>query len=608
MDNDAYEEYVPVRERRANLALRASAAASRLGASSLEAAARDAANVDKANAPQLVADKARKRERPTLLDTVAELRANVKPAEKSEVQKVEEEEKELLDQLAQQPALKAVRELASGVIYTKPMRTSWAPPRYLVNAPEKEHDKVRNTYRILVEGNSVPPPCVSFAEMKLPRCVLHELAARQIKHPTPIQMQGLPVVLSGRDMIGIAFTGSGKTMVFIIPLLLRAWEMELRLPFAPGEGPAGLVLCPSRELARQTYDIATEFCKRIGADRRSGVELRTYLAIGGIPSDSHVLRQGVHIVVATPGRLLDMLRKRRLNLDACRYIALDEADRLIDLGFEEDIRAIFDFFTAQRQTLMFSATMPTKIQNFASSALVQPVVVNVGRAGAASLNIVQNVEVVRQDARASRLLNVLQRTPPPVLIFCENKADVDEIHEYLLTKSVEAVSIHGGKDQEERETAMRQFRASQKDVLVATDVAAKGLDFPNIQHVINYDMPKEIQTYVHRIGRTGRGMQTGTATTFVNMQDSPSLIADLMQLLIEAKQNVPEALYEIVPDGVTGLNAMSAVGGVQGCAYCGGLGHRVQVCPKLEAEKMKAIVGNGTSGERFNRGGFGGEW
>lgn len=547
----------------------------------------------------------------TLLDQAAELRARFDVVEKTEEQRAEDEEAQLLAELARQPALKAVGELASGVVYTEPMKTSWTPPRYLRDAPASHHEEVRDVHRILVEGRDIPPPCVSFAEMKLPSSILSELTRLGIKHPSPIQMQGLPVALSGRDMIGIAFTGSGKTLVFALPAIMAAWEMEARMPHLTGGGPASLILSPSRELARQTFDIVTEFCKRIADAPRGGPRLRTFLAIGGVQVDSNVLRQGVHVVVATPGRLLDLLRKRRINLASCKCVALDEADRLIDLGFEEDIRAIFDFFTAQRQTLMFSATMPTKIQNFASSALVQPVVVNVGRAGAASLNITQDVEVVRHDSRVVHLLEVVQKTPPPALIFCENKADVDEIHEFLLTKGVEAVSVHGGRDQEDRELAMRRFRSGKKDILVATDVAAKGLDFPNIQHVINYDMPKDIQTYVHRIGRTGRGDQSGTATTFLSNLDDPSVIADLVQLLIEAKQTVPESLYALVPDlGAISNDVAASASGVKGCAYCGGLGHRVQACPRLEAEKMKSLVSGGTTGgERFNRGGgVGADW
>jgi ATP-dependent RNA helicase DDX41 len=218
-----------------------------------------------------------------------------------------------------------------------------------------------------------------------------------------------------------------------------------------------------------------------------------------------------------------------------------------------------------------------------------------------------------------QLLDALQKTEPPALIFCENKNDVDEIHEYLLLKCVEAVSIHGSKDQEEREFAMREFRAGKKHVLVATDVAAKGIDLIGIQHVINYDMPTEIENYVHRIGRTGRGGQRGLATTFVTSSDEPSVLADLMQLLVEAKQLVPEALLELVPDATSAAflgaanKAPESVGGVQGCAYCGGLGHRVNTCPKLQSEKMKALVQGAGGGPRSmaDRGGtaaFGGEW
>jgi ATP-dependent RNA helicase DDX41 len=195
---------------------------------------------------------------------------------------------------------------------------------------------------------------------------------------------------------------------------------------------------------------------------------------------------------------------------------MDEADRMVDVGFEEDMRTVFSYFKAQRQTLLFSATMPQKIQDFARTALVKPIIVNVGRAGAANLDVIQEVEYVKQEAKIVYLLECLQKTAPPVLIFAENKADVDDIHEYLLLKGVEAVSIHGGKSQEERDWAIRMFKDGKKDVMVATDVAGKGMDFADIQHVINFDMPAEIENYVHRIGRTGRSGKTGIATTFIN--------------------------------------------------------------------------------------------
>lgn len=266
-----------------------------------------------------------------------------------------------------------------------------------------------------------------------------------------------------------------------------------------------------------------------------------------------------------------------------RYLVLDEADRMVDMSFEEDIRTILSYFKSQRQTLLFSATMPKKIQNFARSALVNPVTINVGRAGAANLDVIQEVEYVKQEAKIVYLLECLQKTAPPVLVFAQKKSDVDDMHEYLLLKGVEAVAIHGGKDQEERHWAVRQFKEGKKDVLIATDVASKGLDFPDIQHVINYDMPEDMESYVHRIGRTGRCGKTGLATTFINKGCSESTLIDLKHLLVEAKQKIPPVLAALESQNDEYLE----LGDERGCSYCGGLGHRITECPKLEAMQNK---------------------
>lgn len=322
-----------------------------------------------------------------------------------------------------------------------------------------------------------------------------------------------------------------------------------------------------RELARQTSLFLRNLADAAMTD--SYPEIRVLTCIGGesLKNQIETIRRGVHVVVATPGRLIDMLDKKIMNLNVCRYLCFDEADRMIDMGFEEEVRNIISYFKvheitltdfnttilvikslilkAQRQTLLFSATMPKKIQNFAKSALVKPVTVNVGRAGAASTNIIQEVEYVKPESRIPHLLQSLQKTPPPVLIFAEKKQDVDAIHEYLLMKGVEVVSIHGGKEQEERTWAIDKFKSAEKDVLVATDVASKGLDFPDIQHVICFDMPEDIENYVHRIGRTGRRGQQGMSTTFVNRSIEEAVLLDLKHLLIEAKQKVPEFLQNL---------------------------------------------------------------
>ena len=276
---------------------------------------------------------------------------------------------------------------------------------------------------------------------------------------------------------------------------------------------------------------------------------------------------------------------------------------MVDLGFEDDLREILGYFKSQRQTLMFSATMPAKIRAFAHSALVDPVTVNVGRSGAANLDVIQEVEYVKQEAKLVYLLECLQKTAPPVMVFAENQRDVDDVHEYLLLKGVEAAAVHGGKDQDERSAAIDDFKAGRADVLVATDVASKGLDFPDIQHVINYDMPREIENYVHRIGRTGRCGKTGVATTFVNKSQSESVLLDLKHLLREAKQRVPPVLAAL-HDPMDELQALADASGTKGCAYCGGLGHRIADCPKLDTQNKEAAR---RQKDYLGSGGFGGE-
>jgi len=504
--------------------------------------------------------------------------------EETKEEKQANEEQLLLSHLStsHQP-LQGIKEAAQGGRKgeDEDVVTGWRPLKRYRSLTTDECDARRKKYGILVDGVDMPPPIASFSDMRFPRPILEALKAKGISSPTPIQLQGLPAILAGRDMIGIAFTGSGKTLVFALPLIMRALQFEMALPLTRGEGPVGLIVCPSRELARQTYEVITHFTTHL-AQSGHYPHLNTLFCIGGIQLTDQLqaMKSGViHMVVATPGRLLDMLQKKKLTLNNCQYLALDEADRLVDLGFEEDIRTLFDFFTHRRQTVLFSATMPKKIQEFALSALIRPLIVNVGRAGAANLDVIQEVEYVKKENRLVYLLEALQKTAPPVLIFASNQSDVDEIHEYLLLKGVEAVAIHGGKGQDERLRAVDQFKGRLKDVLVATDVASKGLDFADVQHVINYNMPNEIEDYVHRIGRTGRRGRTGVATTFINRECAETILLDLKHLLNEAKQKVPPVLASMEDTRVGGGGAGVGVA----CQYCGGLGHSVLDCPKLAA-------------------------
>lgn len=584
-DEEEYEEYIPLKQR--------------LSKSNANVRTKESIIVHEEN-----------KEGKTLLDEAEELRKQLAGLDKKTLKQQKQQSSELLllkeAIQVQTNALQSNEEIAQGVRYVESLKTSWTPPHYIAQQNQEAHDAVRKKWHILIEGEDCPPPIKSFREMKFPSCILKALEVKNITKPTPIQVQGLPALLSGRDIVGIAFTGSGKTLTFSLPMIMLALEEELKLPLEPGEGPIGLILCPSRELARQTFEFVDFICQHTimpshHYDSNKPL-LRSILCIGGEDKRSQiepVQRHGVHCIIATPGRINDLLNSGKINLNLCKYLVLDEADRMLDFGFDEEVHSIINHFKQQRQTVLFSATMPHKFQEFAKNTLIKPLVINVGRAGAANLDVIQEVEYVKSEAKIVYLLECLQKTPPPVIIFCEKKQDVDEIHEYLLIKGVSAVSIHGGKDQEERNEAIRQFKNYEKDVLIATDIAAKGLDFPDIQHVINFDMPDEIENHVHRIGRTGRCGKTGVATTFINKDVNESTLLDLKHLLIEAKQRVPPVLQALEdPD-----DDIRTIGGIGGCAFCGGLGHRITDCPKLDKDARR--LGQGRK-DSLVRGG--GDW
>ncbi|KIM87685.1 hypothetical protein PILCRDRAFT_815266 [Piloderma croceum F 1598] len=584
--DDSYEPYIPVAQRReAKLAKLTS-----WGASSEKEKAKkqlDELEERRDEEEEEAKRKEKARKERTLLMEAQDVHSKKaeEDAKKTEGEKAEEADAEILAAIANRRILASDMELAKGISYSEPLKTSWRPPKYIRDKSEEEHRKLREKFHILVDGDDIPPPIEHFQDMKIPKPMLDFLKSHRIVTPTPIQLQGISTAFSGRDMIGIAFTGSGKTLAFCLPLIMMALEEEMKLPFVRGEGPVGVVLCPSRELATQTHENLLTWTTAIAKDGKYP-QLNTLLCMGGISmgEQSHVMNKGLHIVVATPGRLIDMLEKKRFTFKNCKYFCMDEADRMIDLGFEDDVRNIMSFFKRQRQTLLFSATMPRKIQDFAQQSLIKPVLVNVGRAGAANLDVLQVVEYVKQEAKMVYLLECLQKTPPPVIIFSENKNEVDDIQEYLLLKGVEAVAIHGSKSQEERQYAIKSFKSGAKDVMVASGVASKGLDFNDIQHVIIFTMPKEIEDYVHQIGRTGRSGKTGIATTFVNMNTAEQTLLDLKYLLMEAGQKVPPFLQSIEdPRAAQG-------GSLKGCPVCGGLGHGISNCPKLEDAQRRQMA------------------
>ncbi|KAF9532415.1 DEAD-box protein abstrakt [Crepidotus variabilis] len=578
-EDETYEPYIPVAQRRQEKLAKLSSLGFNSGRKTEKKQEEEReAQEEEQQEEELKKEKARK-ERTLLVEAQeVHLKKATEESKKTAEEKAQEADAEILDAIKSRRKLASDMELAKGIQYSEPLKTSWKPPRYIRERKPDLDRVLREKYHILVEGEDVPPPIEHFSDMKIPEPILDYLRTKRIVTPTPIQLQGIPVAFSGRDIIGIAFTGSGKTLTFCLPLIMMALEEEMKMPFIRGEGPVGIILCPSRELANQTYENVKTWCEALARDSKYP-QLNTLLCIGGISMNdqSHIMSKGLHIVIATPGRLIDMLEKKRFTFNNCKYLCMDEADRMIDLGFEDDVRNIMSFFKHQRQTLLFSATMPKKIQDFARESLIKPVLVNVGRAGAANLDVLQVVEYVKQEAKMVYLLECLQKTPPPVIIFSENKNEVDDIQEYLLLKGVEAVAIHGSKTQEERQYAIKSFKSGAKDVMVASGVASKGLDFNDIQHVIIFSMPKEIEDYVHQIGRTGRSGKTGIATTFVNMNTPEQTLLDLKYLLMEAGQKVPPFLASIDDP-----RAAHGGGSLTGCPVCGGLGHGISNCPKLE--------------------------
>lgn len=585
-ENEYYEPYVPVAQRRQEKLAKLSSWAKTSDRRGLVSTPEDQADELNGEDEEEVRREKSRKDR-TLLAEAQEvhLKKATEDAMKTEAERREEQDAEILAAIAARRKLASDLELAKGIQYTEPLKASWCPPKHIREKTQEQLARIRDKYHIVVEGEDVPPPIEHFADMKIPDGITRHLRKNKIIKPTPIQIQGIPTAFSGRDMIGIAFTGSGKTLAFCLPAIMTALEEETKLPLARGEGPVGVILCPSRELATQTFENVKAWTGALIGDGRYPL-LNSLLCIGGISmsDQSHAFTTGIHLVVATPGRLIDMLEKKRFTFNNCKYLCMDEADRMIDLGFEEDVRNIMSFFKRQRQTLLFSATMPRKIQDFAQQSLVKPVLVNVGRAGAANLDVLQVVEYVKQEAKMVYLLECLQKTPPPVIIFSDNKNEVDDIQEYLLLKGVEAVAIHGSKTQEERQYAIRSFKSGSKDVMVASGVASKGLDFSDIQHVIIFSMPKEIEDYVHQIGRTGRSGKTGIATTFVNMNTPEQTLLDLKYLLMEAGQKVPAFLEKIEDPRVAQGSAL------KGCPVCGGLGHGISNCPKQEEVQRRQIA------------------
>ncbi|KAL7226945.1 hypothetical protein ACSBR1_021920 [Camellia fascicularis] len=404
---------------------------------------------------------------------------------------------------------------------------------------EQDVVEYRNSLAIRVSGFDVPRPIKTFEECGFSVELMKAIAKQAYVKPTPIQCQALPIVLSGRDIIGIAKTGSGKTAAFVLPMIVHIMDQP---ELEKEEGPIGVICAPTRELAHQIYLEAKKFAKSHG--------IRVSAVYGGMSKLEQFkeLKAGCEIVVATPGRLIDMLKMKALTMFRASYLVLDEADRMFDLGFEPQIRSIVGQIRPDRQTLLFSATMARKVEKLAREILTDPVRVTVGEVGMANEDITQVVQVVPSDAEKMPWL--LERLPGlidngDVLVFASKKARVDEIESQLAQMGFKVAALHGDKDQASRMDILQKFKSGIYHVLVATDVAARGLDIKSIKSVVNIDIARDMDMHVHRIGRTGRaGDKDGTAYTLITQKEA-RFAGELVNSLIAAGQNVSAELMDL---------------------------------------------------------------
>ncbi|KAL5469760.1 ATP-dependent RNA helicase dbp2 [Paraphaeosphaeria minitans] len=415
----------------------------------------------------------------------------------------------------------------------------------VTNRDETEVAAFRKEKEITVQGKNVPRPVTTFDEAGFPSYVMSEVKAQGFPHPTAIQSQGWPMALSGRDVVGVAETGSGKTLTYCLPAIVHINAQPL---LAPGDGPIVLILAPTRELAVQIQQEISKFGK--------SSRIRNTCVYGGVPKGPQIrdLARGVEVCIATPGRLIDMLEAGKTNLRRVTYLVLDEADRMLDMGFEPQIRKIIGQIRPDRQTCMWSATWPKEVRQLASDYQKDFIQVNIGSMElSANHRIQQIVEVVtdfeKRDRMSKHLETIMNDKENKVLVFTGTKRVADEITRFLRQDGWPALSIHGDKQQNERDWVLDQFKTGKSPIMVATDVASRGIDVRNITHVLNYDYPNNSEDYVHRIGRTGRAGAKGTAITFFTTESkfSSPICRDKANILQTPSKLVTSSVYSPSP-------------------------------------------------------------
>ncbi|OAL49169.1 DEAD-domain-containing protein [Pyrenochaeta sp. DS3sAY3a] len=424
---------------------------------------------------------------------------------------------------------------------------------------ERDWRIFKEDFNIATKGGAIPNPIRFWHESGLPESLMNIIHNIGYKEPSAIQRASIPIALQCRDLIGVAVTGSGKTAAFILPLLVYISQLPPLTAVNRHDGPYALVLAPTRELAQQIEEEARKFAAPLG--------FRTAVIVGGhsIEEQSFNMRDGAEIIIATPGRLVDCIERRVLVLSQCSYVIMDEADRMIDMGFEEPVNKILDALPVSnekpdtdaaedasamrrglyRQTMMYTATMPTALERIARKYLRRPAIVTIGNAGEAVESVEQRVEYIQgEEKRKKRLQEILNSGAfgPPIIVFVNIKRNCDTIARDIKHMGFQAVTMHGSKTQEQREAALAALKEGRADVLVATDLAGRGIDITDVSLVVNFNMATSIDSYTHRIGRTGRAGKSGVAITFWGNEDA-DVLYDLKMMLSKSNiSRVPEEL------------------------------------------------------------------
>ena len=429
---------------------------------------------------------------------------------------------------------------------------------------ERDWRIFKENFGISTKGGSIPNPMRNWEESGLPRRLLDIVYRVGYDEPTPIQRAAIPIALQARDLIGVAVTGSGKTAAFLLPLLVYISELPPLTEYNKNDGPYALILAPTRELVQQIESEARKFADPLG--------FTVVSIVGGhsLEEQAFALRNGAEIIVATPGRLVDCIERRLLVFSQCCYVIMDEADRMIDQGFEEPLTKILDALPVSnekpdtedaenpqlmsrylggrdryRQTMMYTATMPPTVEKIDKKYLRRPAIVTIGNAGEAVDTVEQRVEFIAgEDKRKRRLQEILNsgQFKPPIIVFVNIKRNCEMVAKDIKSWGFSTVTLHGSKTQEQREASLAALRNGQAHILVATDLAGRGIDVPDVSLVVNFNMPSTIEAYTHRIGRTGRAGKSGVAITFLGNEDA-DVMYDLKQIISKSSiSKVPEEL------------------------------------------------------------------